>query len=102
MHFLNSFRFNAFYLSKVKSSYLFTFNLPKPNKLKSIFAILSIVLLSSFNLSRTVYVCYSTTSVAYHGIDNCRGLNSCSHTIKSMSVSEAIELGKRPCKVCGG
>lgn len=48
-----------------------------------------------------VYVCDSKTSVAYHAINDCRGLNRCTHTIICITKKEAInDYGKRACKIC--
>lgn len=48
-----------------------------------------------------VYVCVSSTAYAYHYTEDCRGLNKCTHTIKAVTESEAINTYKRrKCKVC--
>jgi hypothetical protein len=62
--------------------------------------ILTITILTSFSNKSKVYVCMSKTSVAYHSTKTCNGLNSCSHEIKSLSIQEAENYGKRPCKKC--
>lgn len=48
----------------------------------------------------SVYVCMSKSSLAYHNRDNCAGLNRCNHEVKSMSVDDAQNLGKRECMKC--
>jgi len=49
----------------------------------------------------SVYVCNSTTSVAYHSSSTCRGLNRCTHKIVKVTKKEAVETyGKRACKIC--
>lgn len=48
-----------------------------------------------------VYICNSSTSVAYHSKKDCRGLNRCTHTIIEVSEEKAAkEYSKRKCKVC--
>jgi hypothetical protein len=71
--------------------------------LKSVARFLSVVLIcSAFNLKDVkVFVCDSTTSVAYHETKNCRGLNRCTHEIIQVTKRDAIEnYGKRACKIC--
>lgn len=48
----------------------------------------------------SVYICDSKGAVAYHNSKTCRGLQTCKHEIKIISVSEATELGLRRCKIC--
>jgi ureidoglycolate hydrolase len=47
-----------------------------------------------------VYVCKSSTSVAYHNNINCYGLKKCTHQIISVTIDEAKNMGKRACKIC--
>jgi hypothetical protein len=48
-----------------------------------------------------VYICVSNTAKVYHQDRDCRGLEACTHTIKKVSESIAInEYGRRACKVC--
>lgn len=48
-----------------------------------------------------VYVCLSANAVAYHGSSSCRGLNRCTHQIKSVTKSTAINTyGLRACRIC--
>ena len=47
-----------------------------------------------------VYICTGAQSKKYHADKNCRGLNSCSGTIKQISVKDAIDMGRTPCKIC--
>lgn len=68
--------------------------------------ILSVILLSSANLpsSNTIeldnepIVYITATGKKYHKID-CRTITN-SKTVKSIALSEAIEKGYEPCKVC--
>lgn len=48
-----------------------------------------------------VYVCLSSTSVAYHQTKSCRGLGKCRHEIVYITKKQAVEdYAKRACKVC--
>jgi hypothetical protein len=68
--------------------------------MKKFIALVSIVVLCAFTPSTDVYVCVSTTSVAYHSNKSCTGLSRCTHEIKAMSVDDAVKMGKRPCHIC--
>ena len=60
-----------------------------------------LLILISFSSESSVYVCDSSTSVAYHSSSDCRGLNKCTHTIIRVSQNDAInKYGKRACKIC--
>ena len=48
----------------------------------------------------TVYVCTGPMSQCYHTSRNCKGLERCSKTIEAVSITEAIQAGRRPCKFC--
>lgn len=47
----------------------------------------------------SVYICNSKTAKKYHYSKTCRGLNACSHDIKSVSLSDAKSKYKRT--LCG-
>lgn len=49
---------------------------------------------------QTVYICTGSSSKRYHATKQCRGLNSCSGTIKLVTVKEAIDMGRTACKIC--
>ena len=49
---------------------------------------------------QTVYVCTGPMSQCYHKDRHCKGLERCSKTIEAVSVAEAIDAGRRPCKWC--
>ena len=69
--------------------------------LHKIFLALSLFFIISFSSDTTVYVCDSSTSVAYHETKLCRGLNACTHTIIAVTQTKAINsYGKRACKIC--
>lgn len=47
-----------------------------------------------------VYVCVSGTAYAYHNKETCRGLRSCTHTIKKVSYAEAKKMKRKACGYC--
>ena len=48
-----------------------------------------------------VYICNSETSKVYHKIDDCTGLDRCTHGIIRVTKSEAInKYHRRACHVC--
>ena len=47
-----------------------------------------------------VYVCKGPNAKRYHKTPNCRGLKKCSVVIKKVSRTEAIDMGRTPCKRC--
>lgn len=69
------------------------------------YAIILLLLLFAFcspdkKKSGEVYVCDSSTSVAYHAYENCKGLNKCTHAIVFVTKEEAVNMGKRACRIC--
>ncbi|MBP5369650.1 MAG: hypothetical protein J6Z01_14490 [Bacteroidales bacterium] len=64
---------------------------------------LMLLLLTSFTNApeRTVYICNGPQSVAYHLTSKCRGLDRCSTEIQALTESQAINKGRRLCKICG-
>jgi len=50
--------------------------------------------------SGTVYICTGPKARKFHSSPNCRGLNRCSGSIKSLSLSAAKSRGFSPCKIC--
>lgn len=48
----------------------------------------------------SVYICTGPKSQCYHSNSSCRGLRSCSGTIKKVTVKEAEKMNRRPCKIC--
>ncbi len=46
-----------------------------------------------------VLICNSSSAYAYHSY-YCRGLNRCKSGTSKVSVSEAQNMGYRPCKIC--
>ena len=49
----------------------------------------------------TVYICTSPSAYAYHRSRGCPLLNRCNYTIKSVSVSTAKSMKRKPCSKCG-
>lgn len=48
----------------------------------------------------TVYICDGPYAEAYHNTPECTGLSSCSGSILEVTEQEAIDIGRRPCKIC--
>jgi len=66
---------------------------------KNTFAILLLVVLMSFTIPTTVYICLSPGAKKYHYNRSCRGLNNCTHEIKSVSKGSAE--GEYGLELCG-
>lgn len=47
-----------------------------------------------------VYVCDGFSSKRYHSVEDCYGLSRCSGTILEMTVEEAENIGRTPCRLC--
>ena len=62
--------------------------------------ILVILLVAATPATEKVYVCDSSTSVAYHSKNDCRGLKKCKHEVIYITKPEAVKKGKRACKIC--
>lgn len=50
--------------------------------------------------SDNVYICTGPQSEVYHRTEDCAGLSRCSGETKSITISKAKEIGRRPCKIC--
>lgn len=50
--------------------------------------------------SVTVYICTGPKSTCYHSRSTCKGLKSCSATVKSVSLDAAKKMKRTPCKMC--
>lgn len=50
----------------------------------------------------SVYICTGSSSVCYHRTPDCKGLDKCGGKIKAITLEEAQNLGRRPCKICYG
>ena len=64
-----------------------------------VFFVLSLMALLNGN-SDTVYICTGSLSKTYHRADDCMGLSRCSREIKTVSLDEAKEMGRRECRIC--
>lgn len=47
-----------------------------------------------------VYICTGGSSKRYHATRSCKGLRNCGGTIKAISIEEAEEMGRTPCRIC--
>ena len=47
-----------------------------------------------------VYVCTGSMSQCYHRDRDSYGLGNCSGTVRAVSLEEARQMGRRPCKFC--
>lgn len=63
------------------------------------FAFLVIATLTACS-SEKVYICTGPQSKVYHKSDDCYGLTNCSGEIKRVTLSEAEDMGRRPCEIC--
>jgi hypothetical protein len=69
----------------------------KPIILLAFYTILS----ASFTQTNdTVFICKGPKSNAYHTKSTCRGLNKCSSAIFEVSIKAAINMHRKPCKIC--
>lgn len=59
-------------------------------------------LISSNNQSsqQMVYICTGPNSKRYHRSSNCKGFNRCSGSVRKLSVEQARQMGRTPCKWC--
>ena len=47
-----------------------------------------------------VYICTGGSSKRYHATRSCKGLRNCGGTIKAITIEEAEEMGRTPCRIC--
>lgn len=47
-----------------------------------------------------VYVCSGQSAKRYHSVNDCMGLSRCSGEIAEMTIEDAENKGKTPCKMC--
>ncbi len=66
---------------------------------KNTLAILFLVVLMSFTIPTTVYICLSPGAKKYHYDRGCRGLNNCTHEVKAVSKGSAE--GEYGLELCG-
>lgn len=44
-----------------------------------------------------VYICFSKGATRYHYKEHCRGLSSCKHVVKKVTIEEARQFGLTLC-----
>lgn len=49
-----------------------------------------------------VYICTGSYSKCYHKTDKCEGLEYCSKDIKKITIEQAKQMNRKPCKYCYG
>ncbi len=49
---------------------------------------------------RTVFIVESRYAYAYHRTVECSAVKKATHPVKEVTLDEAIELGRSPCKIC--
>ena len=47
-----------------------------------------------------VWICASSGATTYHKTKACSGLSNCKAVKKEITLKEAKEMGRRPCKIC--
>lgn len=47
-----------------------------------------------------VFVVMSNNAYAYHKTRNCSAVKKATHKVKEVTLEEAKEMGRRPCKIC--
>ena len=58
-------------------------------------------MVSMLSAGDSVYVCSGKASTKYHKVEFCRGLETCTTKISSVSLKAAVDSLKRtPCFVC--
>ena len=65
-----------------------------------LFAMLSIVIATGNNENSKVYICTGPTATVYHKTDKCAGLYNCSDKVVEVTIAQAAEKNRRPCKRC--
>ncbi|MCG2611808.1 hypothetical protein LZZ90_09860 [Flavobacterium sp. SM15] len=55
------------------------------------------VVTSSYTTGSDVYICGPTGAKKYHYKENCRGLSSCNHGVKKVTLKEAQGYGLTLC-----
>lgn len=62
--------------------------------------LIAVVALFMFTSGAKVYICTGPQSKCYHKTSSCKGLKSCSKEIRKISLEEALDMGRRPCRIC--
>ena len=48
----------------------------------------------------TVYICTGGSATRYHASKNCKGLSNCGGAIREVTIEQAEEMGRTPCRIC--
>lgn len=71
----------------------------KNQYIRFVLLLLILITFGSSKLQQNVYVCENGRTEVYHGYQ-CRGLSRCTHSVSTITVSQAQNRGLRPCKFC--
>lgn len=66
---------------------------------KLLYIFLLVLFTGSSSVQSEVYICKGNGSKRYHKSKNCRGLNNCTTKIYSVSLQEAKNMNRTPCKI---
>jgi len=47
-----------------------------------------------------IYICTGKYAKSYHSSQYCKGINACRSEIKTITLKQAVDLGRKPCKMC--
>lgn len=50
--------------------------------------------------TQIVYICTGPKAYVYHSTSDCSGLNRCSASVVTVSLSKAKAMGRRACRKC--
>ena len=68
--------------------------------MKHLLLFLFLIVGTTTSTDNYVYICTGSYSKCYHKTDKCEGLEYCSKEIKKISMQEAKEMNRKPCKYC--
>ncbi|OAV63985.1 hypothetical protein Barb6XT_02969 [Bacteroidales bacterium Barb6XT] len=63
-------------------------------------SIMIIPLLAADTKTQNVVVCMGKNAKVYHASSNCSGLRNCRGGVKTVTLKEAQDMGRRACKIC--
>ena len=52
------------------------------------------------NNDTIVYICTGKSSKRFHSKRSCRGLDACQGEIRAITLQQAKQLNRTPCKIC--
>lgn len=52
------------------------------------------------SVESNVYICITSKAYRYHSTISCRGLRHCGKCIRKVSLQQAVNMGRTPCKIC--